>query len=420
MSNTLSFYGEHIVGSKIIGINNKIKASNPNCYNYTIGDFDPKVNSIPEQLKNFIKMGYDQNDTNYPMSQGELSLRNTVSAHLKRVYGIDYTEKQILIGAGVRPLIYTLFKTLVHPGGTVMYPAPSWNNDHYTFLQSATKLPIETLPENNFNLTLQDIREHILFRKSKVNLICLCSPQNPTGTMLIKDLKEIMELIVLENKAREQTNQSLVYVFFDQIYMNLCDMRPEFHPLNVCPEIFDYLICVDGISKSLCATGVRVGWMMGPDHIIDKATQIFSHIGAWAPKPEQLAVNWYLNLPAHDVFVASQKKKYKSIIDEFANLLDGYKADGFEYIKPDAGIYLSIKLPYRKVTTDLDFFLGYLITECNVGLVPFDYFGTQNSEWFRLSIGTVNGADMDKHLANFEAAILKIKKLAEMVGKSTN
>jgi aspartate aminotransferase len=416
MSNAqLSFYGEHIVGSQIIGINNKIKQSNPKCYNYTIGDFDPKVNPIPEHLELFIKNEYGQHSTNYPMSQGELSLRVAVSTHLKRMYGINYTEKQILIGAGVRPLIYTLFKTLVESNSTVMYPVPSWNNDHYTFLHDGNKVPIETLPENNFNLTLADITNNI----SKVNLICLCSPQNPTGTMLIKNLKEIMYRVVLENEVRKQTNRRLVYVFFDQIYMGLCDMKNEYHPLNVCPEIFEYLVCVDGISKSLCATGVRVGWMMGPDHIIDKATQIFSHIGAWAPKAEQLAVKDYINLPQHDMFVKEQKVRYKSIIDQFTNLLDKYKSDGFEYIKPDAGIYLSVKLPYRKITTDMDFFMGYLVTECNIGVVPFDCFGTSNSEWFRMSIGTVNPKDMDEHLTNFEDAILKIKKLAEMVGKST-
>jgi aspartate aminotransferase len=55
------------------------------------------------------------------------------------------------------------------------------------------------------------------------------------------------------------------------------------------------LICADGISKSLCATGVRVGWLMGPQNIIGKMTEIFSHIGAWAAKPEQNAVAYYLD-----------------------------------------------------------------------------------------------------------------------------
>ncbi len=103
-------------------------------------------------------------------------------------------------------------------------------------------------------------------------------------------------MIVNENNVRaNQVGSRPLYLFFDQIYSDLSVDGSFVHPLTLCPEIRNYLICVDGISKSLCATGIRVGWAFGPQDIMGKMTEVFSHIGAWAPKPEQNAVARYLN-----------------------------------------------------------------------------------------------------------------------------
>ena len=157
----LSFLGNNIVGSEIIKISQQIKevSKSKPVENFSIGDFNPVVNPIPEKLKNYIVESYENNLTNYPMSSGELDLRTSISNYLRKKRKISYNEDEILVGCGVRPLIYTIFKSIVDPGDVVMYPVPSWNNDHYTFLQYAFKRPIETLPENNFNITLEDVRK---------------------------------------------------------------------------------------------------------------------------------------------------------------------------------------------------------------------------------------------------------------------
>ena len=411
----LSHFGELIVGSQIIGLNNMIKSENPTAFNYTIGDFNPEIHEIPNLLKKLIFNEYQLKHTNYPASQGELSLRDSVSKHVKRTYNIDYSPNEILIGAGVRPLIYTLFKTLLDPKDVVVFPAPSWNNDHYSFLHECIALPINTLPENDFNLTLADVEENVPY----MNMLCLCSPQNPTGTMLIKDLDKMMYTILEENKKRLFFNIKPIYVFFDQIYMNLVEMKPEYHPLLVCPEIRDYLICVDGVSKSLCAPGLRVGWMMAPSEIINSATQIFSHIGAWAPKPEQIGVGKYLREVADfDVFISQKRDDYVRAMKPFMLVLDKYKIYGFDYIKPDGGIYLSIKIPYKKTNKDMKHFISFLVNECNLGIVPFNYFGATDSEWFRLSIGCVDPIYHVNDIVNFDQAILKIIKLEKSFGDS--
>ena len=385
----LSFLGNNIVGSEIIKISQQIKEISKvkSVLNLSIGDFNPRINPIPKELKNYIVESYTNDLTNYPMSAGELGLRKSISQYLKKKRNIDYSENEILIGCGVRPLIYTIFKTIINPQDIVMYPVPSWNNNHYSFLNDAIKKPIECKPENSFFPTYEDIKGKL----DNVKLLCLCSPQNPTGRVIDRqNLKEICDEIVRVNK----TKQKKTYLFFDQIYSDLVPNELFAHPLDVCPEIRDYLICVDGISKSLCATGVRVGWVFGPEFVIGKMTEIFSHIGAWSPKPEQNAVAKYFNeYELIGEFISNKINQYSEISDKICSKLDELKEKNYkiDYQKPEGGIYISIYIEDSIHFDNVEDYTKFLIESCGVGLVPFEYFGTnKNRGWFRLSMGGID------------------------------
>jgi aspartate aminotransferase len=365
----LSHVGNNIVGSEIIKISQQIKeiSKTKKVQNLTIGDFDSSINPIPEKLKDYIIDSYNENLTNYPLSAGQLNLRQSVSEYLKKRQGIDYNENEILVGGGVRPLIYTVYKALVNNGEGVIYPVPSWNNNHYSFLHGAVKQEIECKPENSFFPTASDIDMAI---NDKTSLICICSPQNPTGRVINPEvLKSICELVVNENNVRSsQVGSRPLYLFFDQIYSDLTVEGLFVHPLTLCPEIRDYLICVDGISKSLCATGIRVGWMFGPQDIIGKMTEIFSHIGAWAPKPEQNAVARYLNDYDNMVeFVNSKTKQYSDISNKICDKIQELKDKGFriDYQRPEGGIYISIylgeSLSFPTIESYIKFLLGWYL-----------------------------------------------------------
>lgn len=402
----LSFVGNNIVGSEIIKISQQIKEVSKTrpVQNFSIGDFNPKINPIPEKLKEYIVESYNDDLTNYPMSPGELDLRISVSNYIKKTKGIEYTEEEILIGCGVRPLIYTIFKTIVDSEDTVMYPVPSWNNNHYSFLHSAIKIPIECKPDNSFFPTFEDVKGKL----ENTRLLCLCSPQNPTGRVIDKDtLKQICDEIVRVNK--EKTKKT--YLFFDQIYSDLVPNGLFTHPLDVCPEIRDYLICVDGVSKSLCATGVRVGWVFGPKNIISKMTEIFSHIGAWSPKPEQTAVAKYLNdYELISEFITNKVNQYSEISNKICEKLEELKQRKFriDYQKPEGGIYISIYLGESQFFTTVENYVQFLIKNCGVGLVPFEYFGsTDNNGWFRMSIGGIDINNIDEVTKSLETICVK-------------
>ena len=197
----VSKLAENLIGSEIIKIGNQVndlKSKGAEIANLTIGDLNSNIYPIPDLLKKEVQKAYENNLTNYPPANGLLSLRKAISKDIKNRWNLNYSENEILVAGGSRPLIYAAFKTIVDPDDKVIYPIPSWNNNHYTYLTEGQKIEVATREENNFLPTAADIKPHL---KGAV-LIALCSPLNPTGTMFTKtQLADICEMILEENKT---------------------------------------------------------------------------------------------------------------------------------------------------------------------------------------------------------------------------
>ena len=410
----LSNVGNNIVGSEIIKISQQIKeiSKTKKVSNLTIGDFNSELWPIPPKLKQHIEQCYEDGLTNYPNSQGEINLRESVSKHIKNQFDVDYSPEEILIGGGVRPLIYTVYKSLVNDGEGVIYPVPSWNNNHYCFLHGVEKTEIECLPENSFFPTVRDIEVRI---GDNTSLICICSPQNPTGRVIDPEvLKGICKLVVTENKVRaSQVGSRPLYLFFDQIYSDITQDGKFVHPIKLCPEIRPYLICADGISKSLNATGIRVGWLFGPQDVIKKMTEILSHIGAWAPKPEQHGLDKYIREDYEDYqfHITDVKLDYEFITIKICNKFEELKEKGYnvDCQRPEGGIYISVYLDYVKSFPSTEEYISFLINNCGLGIVPFEYFGSKQKGWFRISIGNISESNLDDVIKTIEKAVVKSK-----------
>ena len=291
---TVSKLAQNLRGSEIIKIAgeiNELKRQGQDIANLTIGDFDSNIYPIPAPLKAGIVEAYNANQTNYPPADGMLNLRESVSDFLNERYDLDYKANQILVSGGSRPLIYSIYLAVVNPGEKVVFPTPSWNNNHYCDLLNAEPVVVETKPENNFMPTADELRPHI----KGAALLALCSPLNPTGTMFNKkDLEEICDLVIDENKSRAPGEKPL-YLLYDQIYSQLTFGKHEhFNPVSLRPELKDYVIFVDGASKCFASTGVRVGWGFGPTAVIGNMKAIVGHMGAWSPKAEQVAMAKFL------------------------------------------------------------------------------------------------------------------------------
>ncbi|MFD2717851.1 pyridoxal phosphate-dependent aminotransferase [Hymenobacter monticola] len=407
-------------GSEIIRIGNQVSEQvrqGANICNLTIGDFDPKIFPIPAGLNQGITQAYEAGLTNYPPAAGINELRQSVSDFLQTRQGLAYGPNDILIAGGSRPLIYATYRTLVDAGDRVIFPLPSWNNNHYCHLTGATPVAVPTRAENNFMPTAADLAPHV----PGATLLALCSPLNPTGTVFSKQgLEEICDLVIAENKRRSPEEKPL-YILYDQIYWLLTFGDTQHHdPVTLRPELRDYVIYIDGISKCFAATGVRVGYSFGPTAIIEKMKSILGHVGAWAPKAEQVATAHFMpDAAAVDAFLGDMKNRLQTSLQALFSGLKALQAQGYpvDAVAPAGAIYLTAKIdvlgrtaPDGTVLSTTAELTSYLISEAKLALVPFSAFGSPATEpWFRASVGAETVASIQAALPRLKAALDQLK-----------
>ncbi len=385
-------------------------------YNFTVGDFDPEIFPIPEDLENEIIEAYRRHFTNYPAAEGNLDLRESISLFLEDREGLSYTTDEILVASGGRPLIYSLFRAVADKGDRIIYTVPSWNNNHYTHFVDGEHVVVETDAANHFMPAAENIKPHI----KGASLLCLCSPQNPTGTTISKkDLEAICDMVLEENSTRSDTDKKL-FVMYDQMYWHLTYGEiKHYNPVSLRPAMKEYTVFIDAVSKVFAATGVRVGWAFGPAEIINKMKSIMGHIGAWAPMAEQKATaKFLLKKEKIDLYLFKFKKdveeRLHKIYEGFMQLKkEGYQVDA---IAPQAAIYLTIKIDLAgkkmddgKILADQPGVTAYILNKAGLAVVPFSAFGApKHSPWYRLSVGTCRKEEIGEMIGQLREAIKKL------------
>jgi aspartate aminotransferase len=404
----LSKLAHGLTGSEILKIASEIRAkaaAGAKICNLTVGDFSSQQFPIPQKLEQEIEKALRNGETNYPPSDGVLDLRKEVAKFYERELGLSYPVESILIAGGSRPIIYSTYRAIVDPGDVVIYPTPSWNNNHYTYLSGAQAIELVVDESTNFQPTAEMIRPHI----GKARLICINTPLNPTGTMMPKEeVTALAQLVVDENNRRKQKGERLVYVMWDHVYWMLT-FGDEKHwtPPQVVPESCAYTVFVDGISKAFASTGLRVGWAVGPSFIVGRMRDIVGHVGAWAPRAEQVATAHLLgDSPAiaeyHSEMIGKLRERLEFLHAEFQRM----KSEGLpvDSVAPQGAIYLSAQFHLPGKTNDQIRHL--LLDEAAFAVVPFQAFGLQrDTGWFRISVGAASMDEIREGMARVESVL---------------
>jgi aspartate aminotransferase len=410
-----------LLGSEILKIAADVRALDAQgveICNLTVGDFAPSEFRIPGEVEQGIIDRLRKGETNYPPADGILALREAVRTLYQRELGLDPPLASVIVTSGSRPGIYATYRTLVDPGDRVVYPTPSWNNPYYVQLVGAVGVPVSVGPESRFLPTRELLQDAV----RDARLLVLCSPQNPAGTMFTEEsLGAICDLVLEENARRAATERPL-YVMYDQVYWTLTleGMR-HVHPVQVRPAMAPFTIYIDGASKSLAATGIRVGWVVAPEDLAGAMSALIGHMGAWAPKAEQGAVAEFLeNGGAWSAFRDDMVTRVRERLDVLYAGLARMRDDGLpvDVIAPEGTIYLSAQFALQGRTTPEGTRLdgdeavrAYLLRAAGLAVVPLRAFGSEeNTGWFRLSVGAVSVQEIERVLPRVGDALRAVNR----------
>jgi len=415
-SSRLSSLAQNLRGSVILQIAGEVRAlidAGQPVANLTIGDFDPHQFPIPRELEDRIVDALRAKETNYPPGIGVESLRRAIRQFYIDRAGLDFPLECILTASGTRPVIYAVYRALVDRGDRVVFGVPQWNNNYYVDMVGGQIVAVDTDASTNFLPTAERLRPVI----RGARLLALNSPLNPTGTTFSPEqLAEICDL-VLEENARRGPNERPLFVMYDQVYWLLTAPGiTHVDPVSLRPEMANYTVFVDGISKCFGATGLRVGWAVAPRDVVKPMHDVINHAGALAPRAEQIATAQVLSdKPAVDRYMATMRDAVTARLDAVYHGMLALRDEGLpvDVVRPQGAIYISTRFALhgmqapdgRALTTDEDI-RNYLLNAAGLGTVPFSAFGTHGDNgWFRLSVGVISVEEIEALMPRLRAAI---------------
>ena len=415
-SSRLSSLADGLRGSAILQIAGEVRAlveQGRPIANLTVGDFSSKQFPIPRELEDGIVDALRAGETNYPPPIGMDVLRKAVREFYRTRAGLDFPLESILIASGTRPAIYATYRALVDPGDRVVFGVPQWNNDYYVEMIGAQAVTVDCDASTNFLPTADMLRP--LVRGAR--LLALNSPLNPTGTVFdAEQLAAICDL-VLEENARRGPNDRPLFVMYDQVYWLLTmDGVKHVDPVSLRPAMLPYTVYVDGISKCFASTGLRVGWAVAPADIIRPMNDVTGHVGAWAPRAEQVATAHVLaDNAAIDRYMATMRHEVAVRLDAVSRGLTSLGDAGMpvECVRPQGAMYVSARFalhgmqtPDGNVLRTDDDVRRYLLNAAGLGSVPFSAFGMHGDRgWFRLSVGVISVDQIEALMPRLRGAV---------------
>ncbi len=349
-------------------------------------DFD-----TPEHIKLAAIAAIQEGQTKYTAVGGTPALKKAVIDKFQRDNGLTYTPEQILVSAGGKHSFFNLALALLNAGDEVVIPAPYWvSYPDMVLIAEGTPVIVETTAAQHFKMSAEQLKAAIT---DKTRLVVLNSPSNPTGMAysaeelkaLAEVLKEYPEIIIATDDMYEHT------LWGGAEFVNI---------VQVCPELYDRTLVMNGVSKAYSMTGWRIGYVGGPEWLVKSMNKIQSQSTSNPCSIAQAAAVAALNGPMSCVrtMVAEFHKRHDYVCARL-NAMPGVSvlpADGTFYSFPD----VSAAMVKAGFTTDVAF--AEALLEAGVALVPGSAFGAPGH--VRLSFAT-SMDNLQKALDRMEAFV---------------
>ncbi len=345
-----------------------LKASGKPVISFGVGEPDFPT---PEPIKNAATRAMAENATHYTTVGGEPALRQAIADHTAELCGIPFTASQVVASTGAKEALYIALQVLCDSGDDVVLPAPYWvTYAEQARLAGANVIAPQTSPPS-WKLTPAELREQITPR---TRVLLLCSPNNPTGSVYSDS-----ELAALASVVEEHD----LAVVIDEIYARISYV-PVGRWLRAAPQLADRSLIVSGVSKAYAMTGWRLGWLVGPQQLIEAATALQSHLSSHPSSITQRAALYALNGDASvestvDAMVRTFRERRDAIVAGLSEI-DGLicpEPEGAFYVFPDVrGLFGRPLGPNGRIVSSAADLCAYLLDEALVTVVPGEAFGT--------------------------------------------
>lgn len=354
-------------------------------------DFD-----TPQHIKNAAKKAIDDGLTKYTPVAGIPSLKKAIVEKFKRDNNLEYTTNEVIVGVGGKQCIFNFCLAVLNPGDEVIIPAPYWvSYADIALVSNAKPIIIECGIEQHFKMTASQLEKAIT---PKTKLLMLNSPSNPTGAVYTKE--------ELESLAKVLVQHPNILIGTDDMYEHVKLKDQSFYNiLNVCPELKDRCVVINGVSKAYSMTGWRIGYAAGPTYII-KAMEILQSQSTSNPTSiSQVAAEAALSGDQTCIkpMIKAFRERHTFVVKSFNEIpgLSCIEAEGAFYAFPDArkAIENLFNKKILKEKTDLAF-ADYLLDKEGVAVVPGSAFGAEG--YFRISFAT--------SMENLQEALKRIKR----------
>ncbi|MDZ7691538.1 MAG: pyridoxal phosphate-dependent aminotransferase [Balneolaceae bacterium] len=311
----------------------------------------------------------------YTMNTGMPELREAIVEKLKRDNGLDFAPSQIVCSNGAKQSLGFSMLALIDPGDEVIIPAPYWvSYPQMVKLAEGTSVTIRTAFENDYKMTAEPARGGDHRQNQGVDSLFL--PQIPPGTPYTAD-----ELRALSGMS--PSTDPDVALISDEIYEYITFEGSHDGILQVAPELKDRTLVINGFSKGFAMTGWRLGYMAGPQKVVDAVAKIQSQEtsapSAISQKAGEAAYRGSLD---EVTSMRDQFKKRRDYMVDALSAIDGvkcFKPAGAFYVFPDISAHLgkTVKATGEKIETSTDLCM-FLIEEVGLAAVPGDAFGEPN------------------------------------------
>jgi aspartate aminotransferase len=345
-----------------------LKAAGKPIISFGVGEPDFPT---PEPIKQAAARAMVEDQTHYTTVGGEPALKQAIADRIAEEAGVPFVPSQVIATTGAKEALYMALQAVCDVGDEVIMPAPYWvTYAEQAKLAGAGVVAVDTAPPR-WKLTPEDVRRHLTPR---TRVLALCTPCNPTGAVYSE-----AELAALADVVREAD----LVILVDEIYARISYV-PVGRWLRAAPDLADRSLIVDGVSKAYAMTGWRLGWLAGPQPLMDAVFAVQSHLSSHPSSITQRAALFALS---HDPMVEATvddmvrvfRQRRDAIVDGLSKI-DGLECsvpEGAFYVFPDVrGLFGRPLGPQGRVVDSAADLCAYLLEDALVTLVPGEAFGT--------------------------------------------